>query len=224
MSWIYLSHNLSETTPLYNDSGVIKITPIRSTESGDSCNSSELSFPAHTGTHIDAPFHFDANGKTLDQYPADFWIASHPALIEIDVEPAKLITYDDIKVQLSNLPSPTDLLLIKTGAELWRNDGSDNYTKNGVGIDTNLSNWIRVNLNIKMIGFDFISLSSPKHREIGRLSHQALLADHESKKEPVLILEDLSLENLKKSPNKVFSLPLLFESSDGAIATVIAEE
>lgn len=40
-----------------------------STENGDVCNLTEFSMCAHNGTHIDAPFHFLTEGKTVDQMP-----------------------------------------------------------------------------------------------------------------------------------------------------------
>ena len=42
---------------------------ILSTQNGDICNLTALSMCAHNGTHIDAPFHFLADGKTVDQIP-----------------------------------------------------------------------------------------------------------------------------------------------------------
>ena len=223
MSWIYLSHTLSESTPLYNDDGSIQIQKLRKMSDGDSCNSSQLSMPVHSGTHIDAPYHFDQNGKTLDQYPADFWIASKPIMIEVIAKPRCLLTYNLVKDHLVKIPADSDMLLIRTGAEFWRNNGTDDYSKKGVGLDLDLADWIRVNLDLKIIGFDFISLSSPLHRATGRLSHQALLSEHPSGKEPVLILEDLSLKGLKISPKNVLTIPLRFEQSDGAMTTVLAE-
>ena len=38
-----------------------------STASGDVCNLTALSMCAHNGTHVDAPFHFIGQGKTVDQ-------------------------------------------------------------------------------------------------------------------------------------------------------------
>lgn len=40
---------------------------IMSTEKGDVCNLTAISMCAHNGTHIDAPYHFFGNGKTVDQ-------------------------------------------------------------------------------------------------------------------------------------------------------------
>ena len=34
---------------------------------GDACNLTKLSMCAHNGTHLDAPFHFYKDGKTVDQ-------------------------------------------------------------------------------------------------------------------------------------------------------------
>lgn len=36
-------------------------------ENGDVCNLSKISMCAHNGTHIDAPFHFISDGKTVDK-------------------------------------------------------------------------------------------------------------------------------------------------------------
>lgn len=38
-----------------------------SIEKGDVCNLTEFSMCAHNGTHIDAPFHFIKDGKTIDK-------------------------------------------------------------------------------------------------------------------------------------------------------------
>ena len=40
---------------------------IMSTEKGDACNLTVLSMCAHNGTHIDAPYHFINDGKTVDK-------------------------------------------------------------------------------------------------------------------------------------------------------------
>ena len=39
----------------------------QSIERGDICNLTDFSMCAHNGTHIDAPFHFITEGKTIDQ-------------------------------------------------------------------------------------------------------------------------------------------------------------
>ena len=41
---------------------------------GAVCNLSAFSMCAHNGTHVDAPYHFYENGKTLKEMPLDTWI------------------------------------------------------------------------------------------------------------------------------------------------------
>ena len=46
-------------------------------------NSSALNVSGHSGTHIDTPFHFVAEGLTIDELPRDCFI--RPALVfEVD--------------------------------------------------------------------------------------------------------------------------------------------
>ena len=47
---------------------------ILSTEKGDVCNLTAFSMCAHNGTHIDAPFHFLSDGKTV---VGDCYVARH---------------------------------------------------------------------------------------------------------------------------------------------------
>lgn len=55
---------------------------VLSVEKGDVCNLSVLHMCAHNGTHIDAPFHFLKDGKTVDEMPlegfvGDCFVARH---------------------------------------------------------------------------------------------------------------------------------------------------
>lgn len=45
-----------------------------SIEKGDSCNLTAFSMCAHNGTHVDAPFHFINEGKTLEQVNLDAFV------------------------------------------------------------------------------------------------------------------------------------------------------
>ena len=40
---------------------------------GSPCNVTAFSMCAHNGTHVDAPYHFLQDGKTIDQIPLDFF-------------------------------------------------------------------------------------------------------------------------------------------------------
>lgn len=53
------------------------------TEKGDVCNLTVLSMCAHNGTHIDAPYHFCAEGKTIDEIP-----------LQMVIGKAKVVAFD----------------------------------------------------------------------------------------------------------------------------------
>lgn len=45
-----------------------------SIEHGDVCNLTKISMCAHNGTHVDAPYHFLDDGRTLDQIPLEAFV------------------------------------------------------------------------------------------------------------------------------------------------------
>lgn len=47
---------------------------VRSMEEGEVYNLTNFSMCAHNGTHVDAPFHFIKDGKTIDQMPLDAFV------------------------------------------------------------------------------------------------------------------------------------------------------
>ena len=67
-----LSYNLEPTTPVYPGDLPVEIQVLESTryKRGDgrrTLNNSRISLGNHNGTHLDAPFHFYDEGKTIDQ-------------------------------------------------------------------------------------------------------------------------------------------------------------
>lgn len=45
-----------------------------SIKNGDVCNLTKITMCAHNGTHVDAPYHFLNDGKTLEQIPLDAFV------------------------------------------------------------------------------------------------------------------------------------------------------
>ncbi len=57
-------------------------TTLLSIKDGAVCNLTVLSMCAHNGTHVDAPYHFIQDGKTIDRIPLDrfvgpCWVSRH---------------------------------------------------------------------------------------------------------------------------------------------------
>lgn len=59
---------------VFPDDPMPKKIVVKSTANGDEYNLTEFSMCAHNGTHIDAPFHFLADGKTVDEIDLDVFV------------------------------------------------------------------------------------------------------------------------------------------------------
>lgn len=215
---VFLSHPISNETIGYGGKKDFHSRAVLSMENGDSCNQSEWSFNNHVGTHIDAPFHFSTTGKTLDQFPASFWIFNHPQLIDLPTDPSVVIDYGP---WMESILQETDLLLLRTGFESHRN--SENFWAHNPGLSPELGLWLRQNRpTIRVIGLDLMSVTSYDHRALGKKAHNAFL--HEAHPgNPLLVIEDMHLAELVSSPKRVTVSPLIVKNADGSPVTVIAE-
>ena len=153
---IYLSYPLSLDTPTYgNGDGSLQIKQVRSLLRGESCNASHWSLSNHLGTHIDVPHHFFEHGKTITDYPADFWVFNKVQTVELSIEQGRWLTWGDLSGQLKD---STELLLIKTGFGKKRDE--QEYWGNNPGLHAELGLKLREKYkNLKVVGFDFISVS-----------------------------------------------------------------
>jgi arylformamidase len=206
---IFLSHFIFENTPLYGgETNVINFEKIRSISKGDTSNNLKITIPSHVGTHIDFPFHFDEYGKKNNDYPASSWIFFRVGFINCQVE--------EIENIIMNLPNDIDCLILKTGFEKYR--GLEKYWKEQPIIKASLANILKTKFpNLRLFGFDMISLTSKLDRNEGKNAHIAFLIEND-----ILVLEDMKLDELKFTPKQLVVSPLLINNADGIPCTVYA--
>jgi len=176
-----------------------------------------LSFPNHSGTHIDFPYHFNSMGKTLNDYNAAFWVFDNIELVDLSgkLQDCQIIG-SDMFFEINN--EDIELLLIKTGYGSYR--GTNRYTLTPPGLSFELANYLRINFpKLRCVGMDLISISSYSNRDEGRKAHHAFLNPDEG--EPILLIEDMKLD-MDGPFNKVIVAPLLIDNADGAPCTVLA--
>lgn len=217
--WITLSYKLDENTPAYGNGKGVECTQDKSIAHGDSCNTSRWSFSNHIGTHLDFPRHFSKHGKTLDDYPIEFFVFERIGFVDLgDVSSGKIISWQDFKQ--FDIPSDIEILLVKTGFCNKRN--LPIYWQENPGFSPQLADDLRdLFPSLRIFGFDSISLSSFAHRELGREAHKRFLDnDH-----PILPLEDMDLSpitgNIKLK--QVIAAPWMVREADAVPCTVIAE-
>lgn len=202
MQIIDLSVAINEETPAYPGDPKVRIETTGIFEK-DTYNDHKICFGIHSsGTHIDAPWHMLANGKTLDEMPLEQFIGRG---VYIKVEDK---TFDLQKVKQANIQMG-DIALFHTGmSDIY---DKDEYYSERPEMPEEIANYL-VDKNIKMIGLDMCS----PDREPFKI-HRILLG------RSILIIENLTnMDQLAGKDFTVYALPVKLQL-DGAPARVIAE-
>lgn len=202
MNYIDLTQPLTEQTPVYPGDPKTKITPSAVIER-DGYNDHVVSFATHVGTHIDAPLHMIAGGKTIDQFPIEHFAGNG---VVVDASSASSeIEVDHVKNQTIN---PGDIVLFYTG---WAARYQDpKYFEDYPTLSEPLAQYL-VEQKVKMIGIDMCSPDKAPFNV-----HKTLLSNN------VLIIENLTnLDQLIDKKFTVYALPIKFEL-DAAQARVAA--
>jgi kynurenine formamidase len=119
----------------------------------------------HTGTHVDAPYHYapTSEGKparTIDDVPLE-WCFAPGVVIDVRNKSAgEFITVDDLRAALARIDyrlRPFDIVLLQTGADR-RIGSADYFAQPGLGREGVL--WL-VEQGVKVIGIDAYTLDRP---------------------------------------------------------------
>jgi kynurenine formamidase len=174
----------------------------------------------HCGTHIDAPNHYDPEGRKLVDFSLDEFVFENPLLVEIPKGDHGLITAVDCENALDGR-NCCDLLLIRTGFGRFRSSDPARYVDGCPGVSGAAARLLKEKLpGLRAIGLDFISLEWTTDKSHGFEAHQILLKD---KARPFLIIEDMNLDFEVKRLKRIFAIPIFFREIDSFPATVFAE-
>ena len=190
-----------------SDPGV-SIEPASRISDGKAANVSELHCGTHTGTHIDPPLHFLADGEPIDQIDIDALIG--PAV----VADLTAVEYDiDAEVlEGLNLPAGVERLLCHTrNSEFWKQQ-SPEFTEDYVAVTADGATWL-VERGIRLIGVDYLSV---EHRHTpGHPTHLTLLSAG------VVIVEGMNLDGVPAGDYTLICLPLKIVDGDGGPARAV---
>lgn len=132
-----ISRSIPETKPYEGDPGT-NFEFVKTIEDGDMYNLSSFSMSSHTATHIDAPFHYDEEGKKIDEIRLAVFYGKC-TVIETD----HILTGEDME---KILPKCRRRLLIKG---------------NGMGYIESSAAQIIADSDIVLIGTDAESIAAP---------------------------------------------------------------
>ncbi len=217
-----LSYTLNVRDHAFPGAPTMRIEPFESMQKGDQLNTYNVTLFNHFGTHMDGPNHFNGQGRQLYELELSTFIFEKPLLVDIPkgrgelVEPEELMRFDEAI-------RAADLLLVRSGFSAMRASDNRAYSEEGPAISARAAELIVERYqNLKAVGMDWISLSSPLHLEDGIRAHQIMLG--KTGAEPVLIIEDIDLSGLDPDTlETVFALPLFIEGIDSAPVTILAK-
>ena len=222
--FLELSHNLTESIPVYPGSPVEKFVPCNRMSAGDFVNSSQITHYLHSGTHVDAPFHFDQHGKTIDELPIEDFVYDHPLVIDRKLNRSQLLKLEDLKPYERELRS-ADILFIHTGYGELRNQAAV-YIDDFPAVSEEAAKFIRTELSsVKAVAIDTLSIESatqaPKHNF---KVHKTFLDAGLYPTRPLLIYEDVNIGIMVgKKIRRIYAFPLRLKGLEASPVTIVAE-
>ena len=172
-------------------------------EEGGICRVSRLTLGVHTGTHVDAPNHFDVPGGGVEALPSDAMIG----VARVVAVPGR--TVDRADVETLDLHAG-ERVLFKTSnsSRCW---STDDFVPDYVYVTEEAARLLAAK-RVSLVGVDYLSLGGPAD---GARAHRVLL------EAGVCILEGLDLRRVAPGRFELVALPILIPGADGAPARVL---
>ncbi|MDQ6422397.1 arylformamidase [Paenibacillus sp. LHD-117] len=195
--WIDISQPLDQNIAVWPGDTPFAFSLSWKMEDSGSVNVGQVVMSTHTGTHIDAPYHFDDRGKRVIDLDLDLYIG-HARVVHL---PGRTrIGIDDIAgMNLSGVRR----LLIRTDA--WQDRSA--FPAAIPHLEPGLAAYLS-QLGIRLIGLDLPSVDP--------LDSKELPAHHALAKYGVHILEGLVLDHIAPGDYELAALPLPLVEADGS--------
>ena len=217
MQIIDLTHEIHDGMPVYPGDPVPAIRGALTHEE-DYCHVDELRLGSHTGTHIDAPYHFLSGGSTIDAIPIERFLGVGvvvDASAKQDLEP---IGEPELSPAAGRVQRG-DFVLLRTGWD--RFFGTQRYFRHPY-LSAGGARFL-LGLGAALVGIDAMSVDpsaadaagtgpgAKPEEETAYPAHDILLGND------VLIVENLCRLDRIPQPRGMFSfLPLKLRGSDGS--------
>ena len=179
----------------------------------DGYNLELIFLSSHTGTHLDAPYHFVERGVGIDKIPLSKLIIN-AVICRVKKRPNESITQRDIVdfETRNGTIYPNMAIVFETG---WSKNlaKKDYFTKNP-GLSSSAARYL-LKKKISLVGVDSPSIDMGKDSKF--LVHHILL------KGGILILENLcNLDKIPKSRFRLIVLPLKLKDATGSPVRAVA--
>lgn len=188
---------------------------VAKTISRDGWNASTLHLYSHSGTHMDAPLHFEVNKQTIDKTPVNRFISEAWVVDIKDIKPSQEIKIKHLGTLVEKFQKGESILL-HTG---WsKKIGSEAYRNQLPRISKELAQWMSEK-GVNILGVEPPSVADVNNIEEVTEIHTILMEGD------VIIVEGLTnLEALSQTKVTLIAMPLKVGNGDGAPARIIALE
>ncbi len=203
--WIDVSVPLRTGMVHWPDNPPVRIERAMDLEHGDAATVSSMAMGVHTGTHMDAPVHFQRGGVGIDQMPLEATLGL-ARVVEIR---------DPVSIQRAELEAaslqPGERILFRTrnSERCWK---TDDFVEDFVFISQGAARYL-VERGVRTVGVDYLSVGG--FREDAEATHLALLQGG------VWIIEGLNLSPVRAGTYELVCLPLRIAGGDGAPARAV---
>lgn len=196
---------LSPDTPQYPGDPDVIVEPKLQLCNGDQHNLFFYGFGSHSGTHIDAPFHFIDDGSKVHELPLELLIGRTRV-----IEFASGNQIDAESLEEHDLGDVMRVLFKTRNSYLWHS--GKGFVKKYVHLTEDAAEYL-VDSGIKVVGVDYLSVDKYPCDEFE--VHRTLLQNG------VLIIEGLDLREVEPGDYEMICLPLKIKDGDGAPARVV---
>lgn len=172
---------------------------------GSSCNVGAITTSIHSGTHLDAPFHFDDGGLAIDAIPTDRFVG--PA--RVFAAHGREEISREVFAGLDGRATPR--VLVVTGSC----DDKTVFPKNIPTLAPGVPAWLGAQ-GVTLIGLDVPS--------VDQLDSKTLPIHHALDAAGILILENLDLRGVAPGPYELIALPLRIVGADGSPVRAVLME
>ncbi|CAB1060069.1 Metal-dependent hydrolase [Olavius sp. associated proteobacterium Delta 1] len=220
MEVIDLSHTIHDKIQIYPGDPLPSIKR-GLTHEKDYCHVDVLTLGSHTGTHIDAPFHFLEGGKKIDEIPVRKFVGNGVLVDVSGKSDRELIEPDDVEPYRTKI-NTGDFVIFKTGRDKFF--GTSKYYLHPY-MSAECARLL-LNMGVILVGIDAMNIDPtyqkvtdleapvkdlPDENEYGYPVHDILLGND------ILIVENLSnLDEISQIKGIYSFLPLKLKGSDGS--------
>lgn len=192
---------------VYPGDPVPRIESVRRIAAGDPCNLSLLHLGSHTGTHVDAPYHFLADGPCLGEVPLDRMVGE---CLVADLRGRRAVD----AASLAGVPVRRgDILLCLTdNSAKWE---AAAFQRDFTYVTRDAAD-VLVDRGVRALGMDYLSIEEFGSPDFP-VHHRLLGAG-------VFVIEGLDLRGVAPGRYYLVCLPLKFAALDGAPARAVLLE